>query len=246
MLLLPSLSFMHSWLYLRLLSKKENVAKNAISITIIIGDPPPLSSGQIAGIVIGVLVFLAIAIPLLVICLDENKKRATIAKLQAAKARITQIRLPRPRLPHPRFPHRQPQHTSASTSSNTSPSTGDNPSPPTSEPLDPAPSNTNQLTVPPAPVAPVSLVPEPVAPAPAVAPVVVAPQTPEPDGGCKHFSKIDEPPPYPGGPSYAPSFPSMGYSPPPPWSDPAYPPNIPLNIYPPAIDGTSHSADNPN
>ena len=187
------------------------------------GDPPPFTPGQIAGITIGVLAFVAIVVPLLVICLDENKKKATIAKLNAAKARIAQIQLPRPRLPH-----RQPRCRSARAPS-VQPSTNEPPHP---EPANSGLSNNNQTAAPEAPQVP------------------SAPQAPEKPQDSSHFSKrdVDAPPPYPGGPAYPPPFTAsvnyQGY-PPPAWSDPAYPPAAePPGTYP--TDDTSRPADSSN
>ena len=189
---------------------------------ITVGDPPPLTPGQIVGITIAVLVFLAIVIPLLVICLDENKKRATIAKLKATKARIARIRVPRPRLPRPRLPRRQPRRQ---------------PVTPTTQP-----SNTNQTETPTAPQPPAAS-PPPVAPQPPTAPQhPMAPAVPKEVEASNQDSKADLPPPYPGGPAYPPPFTAsvnyQGY--PPPWSDPAYP--VPY----PTVDTSCPTADNPN
>ena len=167
-----------------------------------VGDPPPFTPGQIAGITIGVLVFVAIVVPLLVIILDENKKRATIAKLNAAKARIARIRCPRPRCPKlscPRLPRRQPRRSAPEPI--TEPSTVEPLHP---EPSNSGPSNQDHIAAP---------------QVPQESPVAENPQNPS------HFSKLDEPPPYPGGPVSAyPGPPAYQGYPPPGWRDPAYPP----------------------
>lgn len=155
---------------------------------------------------IGVLVFLAIAIPLLVICLDENKKKKTLAKLGACWNRLSKVRLPRPRvrLPHPR------------------------PRPPRQRPQSTTPAHEQaRVTEPPAPE-PASPEPQQLHTEPPEAPPITKTGPPvDPE-----LSKAnDEPPPYPGGPGpsynhpplFAATIDYQGY--PPPWSDSAYPPS---------------------
>ena len=146
---------------------------------------------------ISVLVFLAIAIPLLVICLDEKKKKATLAKLRSCRTRISNVRLPSCPRPTcscscscPKLPQRRtrPQPTAPVAAS---------------------------------PVPPVAQDP-PTVPAP-----VAGPPFPEPKAPDVEFNKlplVDElPPPYPGGPG--PAYPPANYQEyPPPWSNAAYPP----------------------
>lgn len=179
------------------------------------------------------LVFVAIALPLLIICLDPNKKKATIDKLNAAKARIAQIRCPRPKLPQcrrppcPKLPRRQPRSRSVAASTTQPPIAQQQPHP--------EPSNSGLPTevhiAAPGPAVPQTVPEASVPPLPT--------KSNEMSQDSSHLSKRDEPPPYPG---TAYPQPLPGYYPPPTWSDPAYPPAA----EPPGIgfiDNTSPPAD---
>lgn len=199
----------------------------------IAGDPPPLTPGQIAGIVIGVLAFLAIVIPLLVICLDENKKKATLAKLHSCRTRMSNVQMPRPKCTCTctcKLPRRQfrPAPQQQSTPQQEAPL---QPPAPQQPPLQPTPQQPAPQQA--APKQPVTEQPPPGPPFPE--PQASAPEVPPMPKAAEAGAYDDLPPPYPGGPGPAYLPPGQYTAPisynsyPPAWSDAAYPPASGVN-----------------